>query len=153
MSPVEPAEYNSYDIRSPNPSFTSTACLSPPLSVCSSNSRSQHDQPPSKFGNHYQPTARAIKKPNILGPMRLAPPAYESLKSHLSTCSSQGSTGSKMTVSDASSAMASPDLKEVDEYLDENPDMIKNLSFVSPKSGVYRPMPDSRKRHQNCIVM
>ena len=38
-----------------------------------------------------------------------------------------------------------------DENLQE--ETIKGLSFVSPKSGVYRPMPDGRKHRQNCIVM
>ena len=38
-----------------------------------------------------------------------------------------------------------------DETLQE--ETIKGLSFVSPKSGVYRPMADSRKHRQNCIVM
>ena len=32
--------------------------------------------------------------------------------------------------------------------------LLRNLTFVSPKSGVYRPMPDNRKRHnQNCSIM
>ena len=30
---------------------------------------------------------------------------------------------------------------------------MKGLSFVSPKSGVYRQMPDSRKHRQNCSIM
>ena len=38
-----------------------------------------------------------------------------------------------------------------DETLQE--ETLKGLSFVSPKSGVYRPMPDGRKHRQNCVVM
>ena len=124
---------------------------------------------------------------------------YESLKSQIST-SSQGSTGSKMTSSSATSDKSSISRNGIplngmidcnralqltensssrnyhpphhhgnkalessasrplsidttvgDEHLQE--ETIKGLSFVSPKSGVYRPMPDGRKHRQNCIVM
>ena len=43
------------------------------------------------------------------------------------------------------------DTSVCDETLQE--ETLKGMSFVSPKSGVYRPMPDGRKHRQNCIVM
>lgn len=67
---------------------------------------------------------------------------YESLKS---TCSSQNSSKASSTSSDLSSYK--PD--------SENSDLqIKSLNFVSPKTGVYRPMPEGSRRYkQSCTVM
>ena len=50
-----------------------------------------------------------------------------------------------------SSQPISIDTNQCDESLQE--ETMKGLSFVSPKSGVYRPMADGRKHRQNCIVM
>ena len=104
--------------------------------------------------------------------------AYESLKSHLST-SSHDSTGSKNTVSsgsdlNTSSASCNPqspppqaaaaaeeataEMHYISEEGSEDVDspsggLLKSLTFVSPKSGVYRPMADNRRRQQNCSIM
>merc|ERR1712218_701040 len=84
---------------------------------------------------------------------------YESLKS---TCSSQNSSKASSTAS--SSAASSADLstyklrlmeaastpstsKQCNVVPDtEDPNLIKSLNFVSPKSGVYRPMPEGSRR-------
>ena len=58
--------------------------------------------------------------------------------------------GNKMLTSSLSQPI-SIDTSEREESLAE--ETIKGLSFVSPKSGVYRPMPDGRRQRQNCIVM
>ena len=58
--------------------------------------------------------------------------------------------GNKMLASSVSQPI-SIDTTEGEETLTE--ETIKGLSFVSPKSGVYRPMPDGRRHRQNCIVM
>ena len=101
---------------------------------------------------------------------------YESLKS---TCSSQNSSKTSSTASAASSAADLSTYKlrlmgSHEGHLDakghhrglhvaplntptdtEDPNLIKNLNFVSPKSGVYRPLPEgSRSRYkQSCNVM
>ena len=58
--------------------------------------------------------------------------------------------GNKLHESSVSNPI-SIDTTLCDETLQE--ETIKGLSFVSPKSGVYRPMPDGRKHRQNCVVM
>ena len=81
---------------------------------------------------------------------------YESLKS---TCSSQNSSKASSTASAASSADLSafklttrPSPKCLPDT--ENPELLKNLNFVSPKTGVYRPMPEGSRRYkQSCNVM
>ena len=81
---------------------------------------------------------------------------YESLKS---TCSSQNSSKASSTASAASSAdlsafkLTRPSPKCLPDT--ENPaELLKNLNFVSPKTGVYRPMPEGSRRYkQSCNVM
>ena len=86
---------------------------------------------------------------------------YESLKS---TCSSQNSSKASSTASAASSADLSafklrPPKCNMTNNLEtrnkENPEnLLKNLNFVSPKTGVYRPMPEGSRRYkQSCNVM
>ena len=98
---------------------------------------------------------------------------YESLKS---TCSSQNSSKASSTASEASRGASSTassglDLSTYKLRLTgksampgshenalpntEDPNLIKNLNFVSPKTGVYRPLPEgSRGRYkQSCNVM
>lgn len=77
--------------------------------------------------------------------------AYESLKSHGST----GSTGSSKNSTSSSSV-----LLDLDENVPntEDPELLNQLSFVSPKAGVYRPVnPPSNlakiKEKDKCIVM
>jgi hypothetical protein len=93
---------------------------------------------------------------------------YESLKSQTSTCS-QGSTGSKMSFSELSqsdSSSVTPPLRPIGECDTlsrslpekgipdtEDPELLKKLSFVSPKSGVFRPVPDLRRSKPSCSVM
>ena len=86
---------------------------------------------------------------------------YESLKS---TCSSQNSSKASSTASAASSADLSafkmrhspPPTSTSAKCLPntEDPELLKNLNFVSPKTGVYRPMPEGSRRYkQSCNVM
>jgi hypothetical protein len=35
----------------------------------------------------------------------------------------------------------------------EDPELIKKLSFISPKSGVYRPVAEGRRYKQGCHIM
>lgn len=78
---------------------------------------------------------------------------YESLKS---TCSSQNSSKASSTASAASSAdLSTYKLRLLDSSGipdTEDPNLIKSLNFVSPKTGVYRPLPDRRYK-QSCNVM
>lgn len=72
---------------------------------------------------------------------------YESLKS---TCSSQNSSKASSTSSDLSSYKP---ISEADSETTD-PNLIKSLNFVSPKTGVYRPMPEGSRRYkQSCLVM
>ena len=79
---------------------------------------------------------------------------YESLKS---TCSSQNSSKASSTASAASSAdLSAFKLTRPPKCMPdtENPELLKNLNFVSPKTGVYRPMPEGSRRYkQSCNVM
>lgn len=80
---------------------------------------------------------------------------YESLKSHTSTAS-HGSTGSK--ISTGSSQMSAHggwsgprDLNIPDT---EDPELLKNLDFTSPKAGVYRPVNAGKNsKKDKCSVM
>ena len=89
--------------------------------------------------------------------------AYESLKSQGST----GSTGSKTSTNSSSSTSA---LTQVQALLDleenvpntEDPELLNQLSFVSPKAGVYRPVNNNANSSVNagkikdkdkCILM
>ena len=71
---------------------------------------------------------------------------YESLKS---TTSSQNSSKASSASSDLSTSAASSTYNYDTSNATSN---AKNLNFVSPKTGVYRPMPDKRQR-ANCRVM
>jgi len=79
---------------------------------------------------------------------------YESLKSHTSTAS-HGSTGSK--ISTASSQVsnhgwAGP--RDLDIPDTEDPELLKNLDFTSPKAGVYRPVNAGKNsKKDKCSVM
>lgn len=76
--------------------------------------------------------------------------AYESLKSHGST----GSTGSK-TSTGSSSVMLELDEENVPNT--EDPELLNQLNFVSPKAGVYRPVstPSQHKYKdkEKCSIM
>ena len=88
---------------------------------------------------------------------RVKAKAYESLKSQGST----GSTGSKASTN--SSVVQLLDLDPEREHVPdtEDPDLLNQLSFVSPKAGVYRPVnPSSNvvssgksKDKDKCILM
>merc|ERR1719228_1672908 len=93
----------------------------------------------------HQKTTAPPRPPITVGPpvsrlQQLLPPEgknYESLKSHTST-HSQGSTGSKISTSTSSTSYPGPrDLGIPDT---EDPQLLNNLDFVSPKAGVYRPV-------------
>jgi len=79
---------------------------------------------------------------------------YESLKSHTSTAS-HGSTGSK--ISTDSSQVSAHDWagpKDLDVPDTEDPELLKNLDFTSPKAGVYRPVNAGRGcKKDKCSVM
>ena len=67
---------------------------------------------------------------------------YESLKSHTSTIS-HGSTGSKMSSTSSQMSAAGPAWsgpRDLDIPDTEDPQLLRNLEFVSPKAGVYRPV-------------
>ncbi len=103
------------------------------------------------------------------GAIKKAPPVgFESLKSHAST-GSQGSTGSKVSSSSSTSnsggvvgvgpagSLMDPDMPDT-----EDPELLKQLRFVSPKAGVFRPVSEANlskagggggKRKQSCCVM
>ena len=148
MSPVG-SDY-SFDLKSP----TSSSCFSPlpRLEAVAEAEIAAAAEKPSH--HHFEKT-------------------YESLKS---TCSSQNSSKASSTASAASSAdlstyklrlMASETSRQNEELLnsslhastDSSSDesagnLIKNLNFVSPKSGVYRPLPEGSRRYkQSCNVM
>merc|ERR1719283_478081 len=84
------------------------------------------------------PAAPVVGQSSRLGQL-VAPhhPNYESLKSHTST-HSQGSTGSKISTSTSSTSFPGP--RDLDIPDTEDPQLLKNLDFVSPKAGVYRPV-------------
>lgn len=110
--------------------------------------------------------ANLLRKTSFRSPPPQAPPiqhppppqnhetkakAYESLKSHGST----GSTGSSKNSTSSSSV-----LLDLDENVPntEDPELLNQLSFVSPKAGVYRPVnPPANlakiKDKDKCIVM
>ncbi len=99
---------------------------------------------------------------------------FESLKSHAST-GSQGSTGSKASSStDASSKSAGVggvvgvgpvgSLMDPDVPDTEDPELLRQLNFVSPKTGVFRPVAGAGAEHrgakagasrkkQSCCIM
>ena len=138
MSPVG-SEY-SFDLKSP----TSSQCFSPVPRL----EAVSEDMEVACGG----PTVSAFEK------------TYESLKS---TCSSQNSSKASSTASAASGASSAASsgldlstyklrLTKSESIPDtEDPNLIKNLNFVSPKTGVYRPLPEgSRGRYkQSCNVM
>jgi len=79
---------------------------------------------------------------------------YESLKSHTSTAS-HGSTGSK--ISTASSHLSNHGWngpRDLDIPDTEDPELLKNLDFTSPKAGVYRPVNSGKNsKKDKCSVM
>ena len=99
-----------------------------------------------------------------------SPKIYESLKSHMSTCSqSSSSDGSQKMVnsdfSDSSSISYKAERALAKQTQDltldsplapvpdtEDPQVLGNLNFVSPKAGVYRPS-SGRKAKHNCSIM
>jgi hypothetical protein len=137
---------------------------SPPSSMCTS------PRGGSKFMTSPEPPIPESSDPDASSRIPVFEPfkAYESLKSQMST-SSQGSTASKMSYSDMSSSdvsSLSPPLRPIGETPTlgrslpekgipdtEDPELIKRLSFVSPKSGVFRPVAEGRRHKQGCSVM
>jgi len=78
---------------------------------------------------------------------------YESLKSHTST-HSQGSTGSKLSTSTSSTSRTNTGPRDSDIPDTEDPQLLSNLDFVSPKAGVYRPVnPRSSVKKDKCSLM
>ena len=79
---------------------------------------------------------------------------YESLKSHTSTAS-HGSTGSKIsTASSQISAQGWSGPRDLDIPDTEDPELLKNLDFTSPKAGVYRPVNSGKSsKKDKCSVM
>lgn len=79
---------------------------------------------------------------------------YESLKSQGSTAS-HGSTGSKIsTTSSQVSAQGWAGPKDLDIPDTEDPELLKNLDFTSPKAGVYRPVNSGKNsKKDKCSVM
>ena len=80
-------------------------------------------------------------------PTKIKAKTYESLKSHGST----GSTGSSSKTSTGSSV-----LMDMEEPNTEDPDLLNQLNFVSPKAGVFRPVnptPLKIKDKDKCVLM
>jgi hypothetical protein len=82
---------------------------------------------------------------------------YESLKSHTSTIS-HGSTGSKLSTASTLSGHGTPFYsgpRDFDIPDTEDPELLKNLDFVSPKAGVYRPVNPGKGglKKDKCSVM
>ena len=88
---------------------------------------------------------------------------YESLKSQMSSTSSESGSSGKFVsdLSDAASSVSCTTKKKqrlvlIGEELGmpdtEDPRLLNNLNFVSPKTGVYRPNGPRKSRHQ-CAVM
>ena len=83
-----------------------------------------------------------------------------SLKSHTSTIS-HGSTGSKMSSTSSHSHMSATGPgwsgpKDLDIPDTEDPELLRNLEFVSPKAGVYRPVGNraaAGAKKDKCSVM
>ena len=159
MSPIGTASECSFEMKSP----PSSICTSPrsgkyPVRACP-------DQP---VDHPESDTSSSCAVPSSRIPVFETFKAYESLKSQMST-SSQGSTASKMSFSDVSSSDASSlsaPLRPIGETATlgrtlpekgipdtEDPELIKKLSFISPKSGVFRPVAESRRHKQGCAVM
>jgi len=79
---------------------------------------------------------------------------YESLKSHTSTAS-HGSTGSKLSTASSAGQMYNGP-RDLDIPDTEDPELLANLDFVSPKAGVYRPVngPGGRSaKKDKCSLM
>lgn len=89
------------------------------------------------------------------------------MKSHAST-GSHGSTGSKTSTgssvlssdsSTVSGRQISRDILDPDVPDTEDPELLRQLQFVSPKNGVFRPIKDlsgsgkSGRKKQNCRMM
>jgi len=78
---------------------------------------------------------------------------YESLKSHTST-HSHGSTGSKVSTSTSSTSHTNTGPRDIEVPDTEDPQLLSNLDFVSPKAGVYRPVnPRSSVKKDKCSLM
>ena len=150
MSPIGTGSECSFDMKSP-------MCTSPrPMKFSS-------PEPPITESSSETDTASRIP---VFEPFK----AYESLKSQMST-SSQGSTGSgsKMSFSELSNSDTSsvtPPVRPTGENPTlgrtipekgipdtEDPELLKKLSFVSPKSGVFRPVAEGKRHRQGCSVM
>ena len=152
MSPIGTASECSFDMKS----TPSSLCTSPRAGIYPpSPDQSSDSVPQSSACNPRIPVFETFK-------------AYESLKSQMST-SSQGSTASKISYSDVStsdvSSLSAP-LRPIGETATlgrslpdkgvpdtEDPELIKKLSFVSPKSGVFRPVAEGRRHKQSCAIM
>ena len=150
MSPIGTASECSFDMKSP-------MCTSPR---------------PMKFSSPEPPITELSSETDTASRIPVFEPfkAYESLKSQMST-SSQGSTGSgsKMSFSEMSNSDTSsvtPPLRPIGETPTlgrslpekgipdtEDPELLKKLSFVSPKSGVFRPVAEGKRHKQSCSVM
>ena len=66
----------------------------------------------------------------------------ESLKSQTSTAS-QGSTGSKISSSSSQVSHWAGPRPDPSQPVTDNPELLHNLEFISPKAGVYRPVNSS----------
>jgi hypothetical protein len=127
---------------------------------------------PMKFSSPEPPITESSSEADTVSRIPVFDPfkAYESLKSQAST-SSQGSTGSgsKMSFSELSNSDTSsvtPPARSVGDNPTlgralpdkgvpdtEDPELLKKLSFVSPKSGVFRPVAEGKRQKQSCSLM
>eukprot|EP00095_Tigriopus_kingsejongensis_P011767 snap_masked-scaffold119_size336447-processed-gene-0.0 protein:Tk11767 transcript:snap_masked-scaffold119_size336447-processed-gene-0.0-mRNA-1 annotation:"rho-related gtp-binding protein" len=117
---------------------------SPSSPLGSVSSSSCYDLKSPVMSTHSVPTSSYEIKPNGLKVL-----GFESLKSHAST-GSQGSTGSKTSTGSSygSTSTAAAHLRKRGSLMPkdpsvpdtEDPELLRNLQYVSPKAGVYRPI-------------
>ena len=105
-----------------------------------------------------------VSSPNSLAAFDMKQNAGESLKSQGST-GSKTSTGSSLISTDSnamtsgSGRQVSRDILDPDVPDTEDPELLRQLQFVSPKNGVFRPINTSSpfnkngKKKQNCRMM
>jgi hypothetical protein len=136
---------------------TSSQEAFPPLDTLSPIAMSTRKPPPKS-------QMLVASSPNSLAALDLQQKAGESLKSLGSTAShgstgSKTSTGSSLISTDSSARQVSRDILDPDVPDTEDPELLRQLQFVSPKNGVFRPVVSGAasarngKKKPNCRMM
>ena len=139
-----------------------------PLADSPSPSDSQDTLSPLAVSTRRMPQKCQLNSPNSLAVLDMKQNAGESLKSQGSTGStgSKTSTGSSLVSTDSnvnssSARQVSRDILDPDVPDTEDPELLRQLQFVSPKNGVFRPINTSSpfglskngKKKPNCRMM